>query len=118
MGQVALLYFVLILFGNILSVTLTMLLSAKLKSPFMVIVIMTIITILPMFVTLSEDILWIYHLFNLIPVNMFSIGNILDVFSINLFGLMVQPYEIILAFAIISSIVLLPFAYRSFRNHN
>ena len=118
MGQVALLYFVLILFGNILSVTLTMLLSAKLKSPFMVIVIMTVITILPMFMNLSEDILWIYHLFNLIPVKMFSIGNILDVFCINLFGLMVQPYEIILAFAIISSIVLLPFTYRSFKNHN
>jgi ABC-type transport system involved in multi-copper enzyme maturation permease subunit len=118
MGQVALLYFVLILFGNILSVTLTMLLSAKLKSPFMVIVIMTVITILPMFMNLSEDILWIYHLFNLIPVKMFSIGNILDVFFINLFGLMVQPYEIILAFAIISSIVLLPFTYRSFKNHN
>lgn len=118
MAQVALLYFVLILFGNILSVTLTMLLSAKLKSPFTVIVIMTIVTIFPMFVNISEDILWIYHLFNLIPVNMFSLYNIIGIFSVDLFGLIVQPHEIILAFAVISSIVLLPFAYRSFKNNN
>lgn len=118
MGQVALLYFALILFGNILSVTLTMLFSAKLKSPFMVIVIMTVITILPMYVNVSEDILWIYHLSNLIPVKMFSIDNIIGIFSIDLFGLMVQPYETMIAFAIIGSIILLPFAYRSFKNHD
>ena len=118
MREVALLYFVLILFGNILSATLAMLLSSKLKSPFIVIVIMTVVTILPMFISRSEDILWIYHLFNLIPVNMFYLTNITDVFSINLFGLVVQPYEIILAFAIISSMVLLPFAYRNFKSHN
>ena len=118
MREVALLYFVLILFGNILSATLAMLLSSKLKSPFIVIVIMTVVTILPMFISRSEDILWIYHLFNLIPVNMFYLTNITGVFSINLFGVVVQPYEIILAFAITSSMVLLPFAYRNFKSHN
>lgn len=118
MRQVALLYFVLVLFGNVLSATLTMLLSAKLKSPFMVFVIMTVVTIFPMFVNVSENIPWIYHLSNLIPVNMFSLDNIISIFSIDLFGLIVQPYEIILAFAIILSMVLLPFAYRNFKNHN
>ena len=118
MGQVALMNFVLIMFGNILSAVLTMLLSAKLKSSFMVIVIMTVITISPMLVNVSEDVLWIYHLSNLIPVNMFSIGNIIDVFSIDLFGFILMPYDIMLVFAIISSIVLLPFAYRSFKNHD
>lgn len=118
MGQVALLYFVLILFGNVLSVALTMLLSAKLKTPFMVIAMMTVATILPAYINVSKDMLWMYHLLNLFPVNMFSISNILDVFSIDLFGLMVQPYEIIIVFAIISSILLLPFTYRSFKNHN
>lgn len=118
MRQVALMNFVLIVFGNILSVVLTMLLSTKLKSPFMVIVIMTVITISPMFVNISEDVLWIYHLSNLIPANMFSIGNIIDVFSIDLFGFVLKPYDIMLVFAIISSIVLLPFAYRSFKNHD
>ena len=118
MTQAALLYCAVILFGNILSAALTMLLSAKLKSPFAVIVIMTVITVFPMFVNLSEDVLWIYHSFNLIPVNMFSVHRIIDRYSIGLFGLMVQPYEIMLVFAVVSSIVLLPFAYKSFKNHN
>ena len=69
---------------------------------------MTVVTILPMFVNVSEDVLWIYHLFKLIPVNMFSFDNIIGIFSIDLFGLIVQPYEIIPAFATILSIVLLP----------
>lgn len=118
MMQVALLYCALILFGNILSAALTMLLSAKLKSPFTVIVIMTAITVFPMFINLSEDVLWIYHSFNLIPVNMFSVHNITDKFSIGLFGLTVQPYEMILAFAVVSSMALLPFTYKNFKNHN
>jgi hypothetical protein len=71
-----------------------------------------------MFVNVSENIMWIYHLFNLIPANMFSVGNIIDSYSIELFGLMLKPYELIIIFAIISSAALLPFAYRSFKNHN
>ncbi len=118
MGQVALLYFLLILFGNILSTSLTMLLSAKLKSPFMVIVIMTVITILPMFVNISDDVLWIYHISRLIPVNMFYLTNITREFSIDLFGLILQPYELIFAFAVAASMVLMPFAYKNFKNHN
>jgi len=118
MMQAALLYCALILFGNILSAALTMLLSAKLKSPFTVMMIMTVITVFPMFVNLSEDVLWIYHSFNLIPVNMFSVHNITDKFSIGLLGLTVQPYEMILAFAVVSSMALLPFTYKNFKNHN
>lgn len=118
MGQVALIYFVLVLLGNMLSATLTMFLSAKLKSPFTVIIIMTVNTILPMYVNVSEDVLWIYHLSNLIPVNMFYLDNIIGIFSIDLFGLILQPYELILGFAIIASIILLPFAYQNFKNHN
>lgn len=118
MGQVAMLYFILVLFGNILSSTLTMVLSAKLKSPFIVLVIMTAITIIPGFVSVSEDVLWIYHLYNLIPINMFNIDNIISIFSINFLGLTIRPYELIFSIAIVASIILLPFAYRSFKNHN
>jgi len=118
MRQVAMMYFVIILFGNILSTSLTMMLSAKLKSPFIVIVIMTVITIFPMFVNISEDVLWIYHLSNLIPVNMFYLDNITGIFSVDLFGLILQPYELILVFAIVISVILLPFTYQNFKNHN
>ncbi len=75
-------------------------------------------TILPMLVNISEDVLWIHHLFNLIPVNMFYLDNITGIFSINFFGLTLQPYELILTFSIMVSIALLPLAYINFKNHN
>ena len=118
MKQAAFLYFNVVIFGNILSSSLTMLLSSKLRSPFMVIVIMTVFTILPMFLSISQDVLWIYHLYNLIPANMFYLDNITSIYFINFLGLVVQPYVIILAFGIILSIILLPLVYRNFKNHN
>jgi hypothetical protein len=79
---------------------------------------MTVITILPVFVRVSEDVLWIYHLINLIPVKMFDFSNIISIFSIDLLGIIMQPYELFISFSIVVSIILLPLAYRSFKNHN
>lgn len=118
MGKVALMYCILILFANLLSSALTMVLSARLKSPFIVIVIMTMITVLPGFINISQDVLWIYHLSNLMPVRMFNLKNIISIFSIDFFGLTIQPYILILSFAIAASIILLPFAYGKFKNHD
>jgi hypothetical protein len=47
---------------------------------------------------------------------MFSFDNIIGIFSIDLLGRIAQPYEVIPAFAIILSIVLLPAVYLSFKN--
>jgi len=117
-GKVAFLYSILILVANIFSSTLTIVLSSKLKSPFIVFAVMTVFTIIPMFLSVSPDVLWIYHLINLIPVKMLNISNIINNLSINLFGIMVQPYEFIIVFALAASIILLPVAYRNFRNAN
>lgn len=117
MKQAALLYFTIVLMGNLLSAAVVMLLSARLKSPFMVMVIMTVITVLPMFVNIPENTLRIYHLFNLIPVNMFYLSRLLDKFSVDLFGMIVQPYEITIIFSVVSSIILMPLAYSGFKNH-
>ncbi|NYB73739.1 ABC transporter permease [Sedimentibacter hydroxybenzoicus DSM 7310] len=116
--QAALLYFTIVLMGNLLSAAIVMLLSARLKSPFMVMVIMTVITVSPMFINISENTLWIYHLFNLIPVNMFYLSRILDKFSIDLFGLIVQPYEVTVIFSVALGIILMPLAYSGFKKHN
>lgn len=118
MGQIALLYSILILFGNLLSSSLTMVLSAKLKSPFIVLAIMTAITIIPGFINASEDVLWIYHLYNLIPARMFNITNIISIYSIDFLGLTLQPYVFIISFAIIASITLVPLVYRTYKKVN
>lgn len=118
MGQIALLYSILILFGNLLSSSLTMVLSAKLKSPFIVLAIMTAITMIPGFINASEDVLWIYHLYNLIPARMFNITNIISIYSIDFLGLTLQPYVFIISFAIIASITLVPLVYRTYKKVN
>lgn len=115
MGQVALLYSAIVIFGNILSSSLTMVLSAKLKSPYIVLVIMTALTIIPAFVNVSDSVLWIYHLSNLIPVKMFDINNVISIFSINFPGLTIQPYVLIISFAAVASMALLPLVYRNFK---
>lgn len=116
--QAALLYFTVVLMGNLLSASFVMLLSARLKSPFMVMVIMTVITVFPMFVNVPENTLWIYHLFNLIPVNMFHLSRILDKFSVDLFGVIVQPYEAAIIFSVVSGIILMPLTYSGFKKHS
>ena len=118
MARAALLYFTVVLMGNLLSAAVVMLLSARLKSPFMVMVIMTVITVLPMFVNIPENTLRIYHLFNLIPVNMFYLIRLLDKFSVDLFGMIIQPYEAAIIFSVVSGIILMPLAYSGFKKHN
>ena len=118
MGQVALLYSLLILFANVLSSSITMVLSAKIKSPFIVLAIMTAISIIPGFINVSEDVLWLYHLFHLIPVNMFNFGNIISIYSIDFLGLTIRPYVLMISFAAVVSIALLPIAFRSYKNNN
>ena len=118
MGKVTVLYFVLVLFGNILSSALTMVLSSIFRSPFTVLVIMTAITVFPLFISVSKDVLWIYHLSNFIPVKMFSLDNIISIFSIDFLGLVIQPYELIASFSVVASMALLPFTYINFKNHN
>ena len=118
MKQAALLYFTVVLMGNLLSASVVMLLSTRLKSPFMVMVIMTVITVSPMFVNIPENTLRIYHLFNLIPVNMFHLSRILDKFSVDLFGVIVQPYEAAIIFSVVSGIILMPLTYSGFKKHS
>lgn len=115
MGEAALLYSVLVLSGNMLSSSLTMFLSSKLKSPFAVIVIMTAISTFPLYISVSDNVLWVYHLLNLIPVRMFSLDNITGVFSVDILGLVIRPFGLIISFAAAASIVLVLSAYRSFR---
>ncbi|MGL4338701.1 MAG: hypothetical protein ACRCST_17575 [Turicibacter sp.] len=117
MGQMVWLQCILILGGNVLSAAIAMLLSARLKSPFMAIVIMSVITVLPTFINVSQTNLMLYYLWQLIPTNMFSATHVTGFLSLDLFGLIIAPYRFLPVFAIITSIVLLPFIYRGFKNH-
>lgn len=117
MGQVALLLSICILCANIFSTAITLFLSAKLKSPFGVIIIISIITIMPIFITIPDTNIFLHNILSLIPSNMMGYWALITPLLYELPGISVLPYIFIPIFAVIVTIMILPFAYHSFKNH-
>lgn len=114
MGQCAVIYSVSVLAACIMSSALTALLSAGIKTPFGTIVIMSVIIIAPMMMNVSEDIVWLYKLFCLLPSNMMAFWCIIDSIQFELFGLVIRPYIFTPVFAVIAAVIFGVSAYRVF----
>lgn len=117
MWQVALIFSVCIFLGSIFATAITLLLSSKFKSPFGVIIIISIILFAPMMINVSETNVLLYNLFNLLPSNMMALWSVTSPILYELFGLSIEPYIFMPIFALFITIIILPFAYRSFKNH-
>ena len=117
MGQTALILSVCTFFSCLMAAAITMLLSAKLKSPFGVIILVGLLLIIPMLVSIPESFVFLYKLFHLLPTNMAAFWVVMDGIQYELFGLVIRPYMFLPVFAIVVSIVLTPFTYRSFKKH-
>lgn len=117
MWQVAAIFSVCVLFGNLFSAAITILLSSKLKTPFGVIIIISIIIIAPMLINIPETNVLLYHLFSLVPTNMMALWMIISSVLFEPFGIAMQPYIFMPIFAGIMVALLLPFAYRGFKYH-
>ncbi|MGN0552076.1 MAG: ABC transporter permease [Oscillospiraceae bacterium] len=115
MGQCAVIYSVCILAACIMTAALTALFSAGIKTPFGTIVIMSVIIIAPMMMNVSENIVWLYKLFCLLPSNMMGFWSIIDDIQFELFGLVIRPYVFTPIFAAVFAVVFSLFAYRVFR---
>ena len=114
MGQCAVIYSVSVLAACIMSAALTALLSAAIKTPFGTIVIMSVVIIAPMMMNVSEDIVWLYKLFCLLPSNMMAFWCVLDSIQFDLFGLVIRPYIFTPVFAAIAAVIFGVSAYRVF----
>lgn len=117
MGQVGIIFAVCFLFANLMVTALTVLLSAKMKSPFGVIIIIAALIIVPMFISSSDNSALLNNLLCLLPTNMMALWNVLSSFMFEFFGASVEPYIIMPIFAAAIVSVSLPFAYRIFKNH-
>jgi ABC-type transport system involved in multi-copper enzyme maturation permease subunit len=117
MAQTALLLAICTFFACLLTAAITMLLSAKFKSSFGVIIVTSLLLIVPMFITVSYDHVVLYNLFHLLPSNMMEFGSITSPIQYELFALTLSPFVLLPLFASATSILLVPFAYRSFKNH-
>ncbi len=117
MAQTALLLAVCTFFACLLTAAITMLLSARFKSSFGVIIVTSLLLIVPMFITVSYEHLSLYNLFHLLPSNMMEFGAVTSPIQFELLGLSFSPFVFLPLFAATASILLIPFTYHSFRNH-
>ncbi len=117
MGQTMLLLLTCIFFACIMTAAITMLLSAKLKTPFSVIILVGVLLIAPMLGSVSEKNILLYNLYHLFPTQMAAFGSVIDGIQYGFLGLVVRPYVFLPLFAAAISVVLTPLAYRSFKNH-
>ncbi len=117
MKQAALFLAVCVLLSCFMVAAITMFLSAGLKSPFGVIVLISLLLVVPMFIHIPMRNIGLYNLMHLLPTNMIDFWNITDGIQYELFGLIIKPYIFMPLFAGSVSILLTPFAYHSFKNH-
>ena len=112
----------LILFGmailaSMLIVCLCMYLSARLKSAFAVIVVISTFTIICMFIRVPEQSRFFYQLVNTLPMNIMSDTGTFSEYFFEVFGKCFASYQAIPVIYGLISIVLLLGSYRSFKNH-
>lgn len=117
MGQTALLLTVVSLFAYMLTAAITMLLSAKLKSSFGVIILVGILLLAPMLGSVSEKNILLYNLYHLFPTQMTSLTSVVDTIQYGFGSLVIHPYVFLPLFAIAVSALLTPLACHSFKNH-
>ncbi|MBU5485562.1 ABC transporter permease [Clostridium sp. MSJ-11] len=117
MGQTALLLVLCTFFACLMTAAITMLLSAKLKSPFGVIVLVGVLLIGPMLGRISHTNIVQYNLYRLFPTQMANFSSAVNSIQYELLRLVVKPYVFLPLFAAAVSVLLTPFVYRSFKNH-
>ena len=103
--------------GTFLIVAVTLLLSSNFRSPFGVIIVVSVLLFVPVMIYVPETNVWLHNLFNLLPTNMMTEWGISNRVVFDLFGLIIVPYVFLPIFATIASVAMLPFVRRAFRNH-
>ncbi|BAE84583.1 ABC transporter permease [Desulfitobacterium hafniense] len=117
MGHTALLLALAAFLACLMTAALTMVLSARLHSPFAVIILISALLIAPMLGSVSEHNLLLYRLYHLFPTQMTALWSVMDPIQYELPGLVVKPYVFLPLFAAAVSALLTPLAYRSFKHH-
>lgn len=116
-GQAALLQSICILFACLMVAAVTMALSSKLKTPFGVIILVSLLLIVPMLLNIPEHPLLPYLLYLLLPANMMTFWNVFEMYQYELFGLTIPPFAMMPLFSAILAAILCPIAIRIFKNH-
>lgn len=96
----------------------TLWLSSRMSTPFPVIIFIVILLIGPLFFPASKSSRLYNHMMNLFPGKMVDgITRVTEYEVYSVFGQLIPSYKFATGFAIIVIVLLLPFTYRAFRNH-
>lgn len=117
-GQSVLRYILCIIMACLLFAAVTAAFSAAVKTPFGTVVIMSLLLIVPMFITVPDGSpVWMNCLVNLLPTNMMAFWGAMFDYQYEIFGLVIPPYVFLPIFAAAASCICVYLAYRSFKKH-
>ena len=116
-GQATIICLVCALLACVLASVGTMFLSAKCNSPFVVIVVSTVLILLPRIIRVPNTYPILYRLYVLLPVNMMGDHHTFTHMLHQFFDVSLPPYVVMPIFSMVASVLILPFVYRNFRNH-
>lgn len=97
---------------------LTLWLSSLMRSPFAVIITVGLILMIPMLIPVDGSNRYLNHIVDLFPSNMFdSFHKVIGYDTFQIFGRIIPEYKVMGVFAMLVVILLCPFTYRAFKNH-
>ncbi|SCY78525.1 ABC transporter permease [Alkaliphilus peptidifermentans] len=96
---------------------IAMVFSAVLKSSFGVIIVSFMFLFLPAFIVISPINRLPYRLLQLFPIKMMSFSGVFSQYLFNIWGTTVTPAVFYSVFCIIVTVLVMPFAYGGFKNH-
>jgi len=115
--QTAVIFSVCVLSGAVMFSAIAMFLSAKLKSAYGVVIILTVLIFIPIAFYASEENAILLNLYRLLPSTVMHFELLFSNIPYELFGLAVMPYVFLPAFYILASAVFLFFARRAFKRY-
>lgn len=117
-GQSVLRYILCIIMACLLFAAVTAAFSAAVKTPFGTVVIMSLLLIVPMFITVPDGSpVWMNCLVNLLPTNMMAFWGAMFDYQYEIFGTVIPPYVFLPVFSAAASCICVYLAYRSFKKH-
>lgn len=118
LGQTIIILMAVSVIACIFTASITMALSASLKSPFSVMIIMSLLNFVPMILDFkgsSPYIRVMQKIMMLFPARLCNIWDSFSSYMYNIFGNFIEPYIFLPSFAAVISIVMLMIAHRKFK---
>lgn len=115
--QAVLIAIVVTVFVTLFYSIFVMWLSSYFKSPFSTIIVAFLILFVPALVSISPNNRLFYQVLQLFPTKATEFFNIFSIYFYEFSGVVFKPASFYIIFSSVASLIIVPFIYRSFKNH-